>query len=167
MPELNEPLYRLPKQWRLPKTRSSDLEESVISYGIYYGIYVLCVLPGIATPFYTSFVVQILWNWFVVEALHAPNISYFHALGLLIVIHVLKYTESVSKHADDDKHWHRVEAMIDACVPQQRRDATNAEIIAVDKQSEPTWLIALSIFEKPIVNTLALGAGFLVHEFLI
>jgi len=40
-------------------------------------------------PLYTAFVVQTFWNWFIVPSLRAEAISYWPALGLVILAGVL------------------------------------------------------------------------------
>ena len=42
-------------------------------------------------PFHTTFVIQSLWNWFVADALHAAELSYSQAVGILIVVAVLRH----------------------------------------------------------------------------
>ena len=40
-------------------------------------------------PFYTAFVVQNLWNWFVASAIHGEDISYWQSFGALLIISIL------------------------------------------------------------------------------
>jgi hypothetical protein len=58
----------------------------------------------LAMPFYTAFVVQQLWNWFVVPALHASELSYVMTVGLLLLVFLFKHSDSEgldTKQRDD------------------------------------------------------------------
>src|SRR5579864_7815296 len=52
------------------------------------GIWV--AILSFATLFYTPLVLMNLWNWFVADVIHAGNISYWQAVGLLIFVFVAK-----------------------------------------------------------------------------
>ena len=40
---------------------------------------------------YTTFVLQSLWNWFAVEALNAPHVSYWVMYGLVMIANLMFY----------------------------------------------------------------------------
>jgi hypothetical protein len=116
-------------------------------------------------PFYTAFVVQTLWNWFVAEALHSAEISYWQAFGMLILVMVLS-------RRDTDKYereirWKQTKTMLEECLTPARRYTLQEEF----KKEESSWAEIISRSDAPlgkaVLNTFALLAGFAVHTFLI
>lgn len=49
---------------------------------------------------YMTFVFQTLWNWFVVSALHLPQIGFWAAYGIFLVVGIFRATPKVDKDAD-------------------------------------------------------------------
>jgi hypothetical protein len=70
------------------------------------------------TPFYTAFVVQTLWNWFVAEAIHASEISYWQSFGILILVVLLTVKED-TEHTVENR-FNRLSTMIKSLVPAEK-----------------------------------------------
>lgn len=113
---------------------------------------------ALAVGFYTAFVFENIWNWFAAAALHAPEISYWTAYGIFLGFHfIIDRDETFEK----TEIFARLEMMIKACVPEERRAELDAELVAEDKQMG-TKLLG-PIVGQAVGNTVALGIGFVVH----
>jgi hypothetical protein len=64
-----------------------------------------------AVEFYTTFVLQNLWNWFVVQAFNIPSISYWGAYGLVILVRLISPFEDFAA----EQHWKTAFTVLDAC----------------------------------------------------
>jgi len=114
--------------------------------------------------FYTTFVLQSLWNWFVVPALQVPHIGYWLTFGLNAFVGLMLERNEGDKL---DEYIERKVAMsvLNACVP----DGKQAQLRESLKQEEDhgTWIDASgAIFAKIAGNTFALGVGWVVHTTL-
>lgn len=113
---------------------------------------------ALGVGFYTTFVIQNLWNWFAVAAFHVPEISYWTIYGLLLGAHlVFDKDESLEK----GEIFGRIRMMLDACVPEEKREELTAELKAEDESMG--MKIFTMVIVKAIVNTVALGVGFAIH----
>jgi hypothetical protein len=69
-------------------------------------------------PFFTAFVVQTLWNWFVAGALNASPLSYWHAFGLGLFIYLLRAWHDNA--VDETKNLKITLVLLRACVPPEK-----------------------------------------------
>ena len=71
------------------------------------------------SPLYTAFAFQNLWNWFIPDAIHGPEISYWQAGGILILASILRHHdyEAYAK----EKRWKRVLMMMEAVLSEENR----------------------------------------------
>lgn len=122
-----------------------------------------CVLAPI-TPFYTAFVVQNLWDWFLADAVHA-TISYWQSCGILILVGVLRYKESHDYL--ENKRWERMLAMTGAVLSGEELSAINQAFKEKDESWGAILSMATPLAAKAIANTVAIGAGWVVHTFLM
>jgi hypothetical protein len=107
---------------------------------------------------YTTFVLTVLWDWFVVPAFHLSAISFWVMYGLTLLI-------SLFRSAGSDieaEHRHKiVAAMLDACVPDDKREQVMEQL---QEFTEEIWYQAgWKVFGQIITNSIALGIGFVVH----
>ena len=123
------------------------------------GVFAFCLiwLGGL----WTAFVVQNLWNWFLASAIHASELSYFEALGILLLVYLLK--KQSRDRLEDEVRWNKVMAAVDVCVPPHRAEELK---LALAKQETPGWLMVLNIASEPLGATIVLGIGWVVHTFL-
>jgi len=109
---------------------------------------------------YTAFVMQQLWNWFVVGALNVPTISYWSMYGIVIIVGMFREKDTMK----DDDRWERAFTTLKACVPEYKR-ADIDEYVKEQKEGmlgRSWWLIV----EKLFGNTFTLGLGWTIHTFL-
>lgn len=115
---------------------------------------------AVGVGFYTTFVIQNLWNWFAVPALHVPEISYWTIYGLLLGARlVFEKDETFEKQ----EIFGRVGMMIEACVPEEKQADLNAQLLAEDEKMG-TKILSM-VTGQAIGNTITLGIGFAIHLF--
>ena len=123
---------------------------------------------GFIVGFYTTFVLQCLWNWFAVPALQVPRISYWLMFGLNNLISLLFERSEASEEIRENvrnKQWVISMAVLDACVPDEKQSEVQKDI----KQytDDGIWgTVVTTIFRQLAVNTIALGVGWAIHTAL-
>jgi hypothetical protein len=116
-------------------------------------------IPGLMVGIYTAFVAMSMWNWFAVRALHVPSISFLEAIGLIWLIGILTRRPEV----DDIKQKMYI-TILDACVPDDKRDILNENI---KEQKDNIWIDGLSmVFAQIVGNTTTLILGFGLHSLI-
>jgi hypothetical protein len=122
--------------------------------GITYGI-------ALVVGLYTTFVVQSLWNWFAVKALNVPSLSYWEMYGLTMLLGLLLARDG----EQDEQNWKTAFAILDVCVPQEKRDELVEEL---KTRNEGLWLeLGLVVFSKAVGHTLTLAIGWAVYTFFV
>ena len=109
---------------------------------------------------YTTFVMQMLWNWFAVGAFHASEVSYWMMFGLVMLVRTVFWKND----SDDEARYKRLVTIMDACIPEDKRGDVRAEV-EMEEKSAPVML-GLMILGQVMNNTLTLGLGWAVHVFL-
>jgi hypothetical protein len=120
----------------------------------------LTFVVGWVVSFYTTFVFQNLWNWFAVEALHAPEIGYWTMFGLLILIRMVTRKDE----ATEQGRYEKLTKLVVACVPLEKQDEVREEI--EEEKKNLHWTLGGAIIGEAIVIAFALGVGWAVHTFL-
>lgn len=118
-------------------------------------------LVAIVVGFYTTFVLQTLWNWFAVEALHAPTISYWTMYGLMMLVRLVFDKNG----AEMDERFKRLGILVQGCIRDDKSDEVRTAIEDEEK-GLPLTLGAIA-GGQAIANTLTLAIGFFVKAFLI
>jgi cytochrome c biogenesis protein CcdA len=92
-----------------------------------------------AVGLYTTFVLQQLWNWFIVTALHASELSYWEMYGVTMLVFMLLEPNPLG----NEERWEQTLTM-------------------------GIWTkIGAYGFGKLVGNSAALGIGWVVHTFLV
>jgi hypothetical protein len=116
---------------------------------------------GLVLHLYTTFVLMILWNWFVTAAFHVDEISFWLMYGLGLVVQL--FQNPGDEHFDDERRFNRLTIMIDACVPDSMREYVKDEL---QEQNSGMWLdIGTTLFGRFVGNTFTLCVAFVVHIF--
>ena len=68
--------------------------------------------------FYTTLVLQNLWNWFAVPALHVSAISCWLMFGLNMILGLMF---EGSETGEADRRWKVPLTILDACVPEEKQ----------------------------------------------
>lgn len=119
---------------------------------------------GIVVSLYTTFIIQKLWNWFAVPALHVPEISFWGIYGLVLLVSILAEDQKGANKSKDEQRWRCLYHALDACIPAEKRDVVMEQI---DEAGVGMWArIVSEVFGKVIGNTLTLIIGWVVHAFL-
>ena len=119
-------------------------------------------LVGIIVALYSTFVIQNLWNWFAVPAFHVPNLSFWQMYGIVLLVKIL-WDQENSK--SDDPRWDIALDVLDACVPEEKRDWVQDRL---KSHEQGIWVrVAINTFGKVFGYTATLGIGWGVHEFLV
>lgn len=108
---------------------------------------------------YTTFVLTIMWNWFVTPTFHVSDISFLMMYGLVLVVSL--FQSPSDRNFAEDHRWKGLMTAVEACIPPDRMEEVKEEIS--NQQSEMWWGIGSSIFARAFGNTVALGIGFVVH----
>jgi hypothetical protein len=115
----------------------------------------------LAGQFYTAFVVQNLWNWFVAEAVHGTEISYWRTLGFMILIYVLRHYGSLE--LEREERWKQLLMMVEACVPPENKQEVR---FANQKLKSQNSINNTTSIGEAAIGTIALGLGWVIHTFL-
>lgn len=115
---------------------------------------------AVVVGFYTTFVIQNLWNWFAVPALHVPEISYWTMYGLLLGARLVFEKDETFEKAEV---FGRVGMMIEACVPEEKQADLNAQLLAEDEKMG-TKILSM-VAGQAVGNTITLGIAFAIHIF--
>jgi hypothetical protein len=120
---------------------------------------VLFFAVGLLVNLYTTFVLTICWNWFVTTAFHVSEISFWVMYGLVLVVSLFQnpYDASVA----EDQRWNSALIMIDACVPEDRKQYVKEEL--EDLKPQMWFEIGSALFGRIVGTTLTLGIAFVVH----
>jgi hypothetical protein len=117
-------------------------------------------LVSMIVSFYTTFVLQQLWNWFAVAAFQASKISFWEMYGLVLLVGLL--TESHSEVIDEPR-WKTLFTILDIWCPEDKRQAVEE---AMEEQKKSIWMDSgVLIFAKFAGNTLTLVIGWGIHTF--
>lgn len=116
---------------------------------------------GAVIGLYTTFVLQQLWNWFVTEAFHFSQISFWVMYGIVLIIGMFSYNPKL----EEQQQFKALATGLDACVPDERRESVNEQI---KEQTDQIWVDAgFHVFGKVVSNTISLALGWAVHAFLV
>ena len=108
---------------------------------------------------YTAFVAMCMWNWFAVQALNVPSISFLQMLGLVWLLSIL-----TNRPDQDEIKWKSLFAIIEQCVPQEKQEAMAD---AIHEIQENIWVdLSGKIVGQIIGNTITLILGFVLHSFI-
>ena len=117
---------------------------------------VLIFLGSLIVNLYTTFVLTILWNWFATVALHTSEISFWMMYGLVLIVGLFQKADDTN-----EERWKGLLIMVNACVPENRRDDIKEELEGLVPAA---WSgVAFAFIGKIIGNSLALGVGFAIH----
>jgi hypothetical protein len=106
---------------------------------------------------YTTYVLTVLWSWFVTPAFGLAHVSFWMMYGLTMLIGLLRRPDDV-----EGEQRHKIVAvMLDACVPPERREDVTEQLEEFNKEiwAQAGWYV----FGQFVNNTFALGLGFVVR----
>src|SRR4030095_15716360 len=113
--------------------------------------------------FYTTFVLQSLWNWFAVPALNVPRLSYWGTYGLGMVIYCFK--ASPGEFVTNEHRWKIAMTMLQDCVRPDREEHVKEELTIIDHGLVgEVWSINAAQFGA---QTFTLSVGWLIHTFFV
>ena len=116
-------------------------------------LWCLSILVGV----FKAFVLLNLWNWFVVDAFHVSSISFLSMLG------IMWFVQLVTDHPNHDTWalWKKAFAMVDFCIPEQKREAAEEVIKQLDGEMwEDLWV---GVGQQILGAGTLLALGFCVH----
>ena len=126
---------------------------------------------GVFFSLFTAFVLQNLWNWFAVPALHLPEISFWTMYGFTLIIGLFQGYENSERQAQEHTNnlrWALANYVLDFSLSDDQRKKTDE--FAKEKKNEEEaefWLkIISSAFGKVVGNSFTLVVGWGVHSFL-
>jgi hypothetical protein len=120
---------------------------------------ILFFLVGLVVNLYTTLVLTILWNWFATAALHTSEISFWLMYGLVLMVNLLRSPSA--ENPSEEKRWKVLSLMVNACVPEDKRDDLMDEVKSV--QSEKWIDLGVFMFSQVVGDTVALGVGAAIH----
>jgi hypothetical protein len=121
---------------------------------------------GVVIALYTTFVLQHLWNWFVVSAFHTFEISFWTMYGITLVVGLLIQWEDTTTFHQLKGLTMMVEAL-EVCMPVDKREQLD-EKFTEEMTGFGIWKeIGLRSLSKIARNTFVLVMGWAVHVFLV
>ena len=140
---------------------SERLNRSLFAPGRTITKSILAFCLGLVVHLYTTFVLMLLWNWFVVPTFHVGDISFWTMYGLVILVSLFK--DDTDKNFADERRWKALMIAIDACIPPDQKENVKHELEEVKGE---LWIdIGVGLFGQVLGNSLTLGIGFLIHTF--
>src|SRR5215469_16352620 len=91
---------------------------TTIVLGIVAGTFALAF--GLVLSLYTAFVLMNLWDWFVAPTCNLSPISFWMMFGLTLVFRLFRNLGS--GESGKLRRLQKIEAMVDACVPDGQRE---------------------------------------------
>lgn len=113
----------------------------------------------IVVGFYTTFVLQTLWNWFAVAAFHVPEVSYWTMYGFMMLIHLV--TDKSTFQSEEQAK--RLGILITACVPEEKQTEV-AEALKAEDDDIGVKLFGL-IVGQVTGSSVVLFLGWVVYTF--
>jgi hypothetical protein len=118
---------------------------------------------GLATGLYATFVLQQLWNWFIVPALNVSAISFWVMCGLYMFAKL--FTQKGDDGFVDEGRWEAANTALDACVPEERRAGLNEQL---KKQTDAIWTkLGLKFFGRFCEYSAMLAIGWGIHTVVL
>ena len=114
---------------------------------------------GLLVGAYTAFVAMCMWNWFAVQALNMPVVSFPVMLGLIWLIGILipQSHEGVIK-------WDSLLTALETCLPDDKRTILSESL---QEQMTNIWVYVLPMtFGKIFADTVVLVLGFGLYVFI-
>src|ERR1043165_2834801 len=112
---------------------------------------------------YASFVLQQLWNWFLVPALRVNEVSFWLMFGIQMFVGQLAHHNSSG--AADEIQWQTATIMFDACVPDERRPGLAEKL---KKHSDEIWTtLGYDLIAQVLKYSTALAIGWGIHTVLL
>lgn len=119
----------------------------------------LFFLLSLVVYLYTTFVLTILWNWFMTVAFHVQEISFWVMYGPVLIVGL--FQNPTDRNFTDETRWKNALVMIHACVPEDRKEFVKEELEALKPH---VWVdIAGDLLGRVGATTLILGVGFVIH----
>ena len=118
---------------------------------------------GLLIGLYATFVLQQLWNWFLVPTINASPISFWAMYGLHLFVVLL--TKHLDHGWENDFRWEGATKLLEAFVPDERRET----LLALSKkQTEEVWMMAGAMcFSNAVGYSITLVTGWVVHTVLM
>jgi len=115
-----------------------------------------------ATGFYTTFVLQNLWNWFVVPALHTAEVSYWMMYGIQLIWDLLSVRGW--DNPVNERRWEVALMAIDMCIPDEKRVRFGESLNAIEGAR---WSkLAEQVAGDLAAATVTLAVAWGIHTFL-
>jgi len=112
---------------------------------------------------YTTFVLTMLWDWFVTAAFHVGEIAYWNMYGLVLAIRLLSPSAEAALLLA--QKWEFAMKMLEACIPEDRRTEVMRDL---DKDKVGTNAQLLIANATGLAgSTMSLVIGFAIHTFLM
>ena len=114
---------------------------------------------GLVIHLYTTLVLTILWNWFVVPVFRVSQVSFWLIYGLVLVVNM--FQSPSDQTSDADRRTKSLMTAIEACIPEDRRESVREEL---ESQSKEIWTdLGALMFGRVFGVTVTLGIAFIVH----
>jgi hypothetical protein len=113
---------------------------------------------------YYAFALMLMWNWFVAQGLHLPELSFVEALGIIWTISLLRGTPSEASPVSS-KRWELLFSVLDHCVPENKIEAVRE---LIKESTEGVWAELIGgAFGQAFGTTVILGLGWTAHTFFM
>ena len=110
-----------------------------------------------AVGFYTTFVLQVLWNWFAVGSLNVRPILYWQMYGLNLLVQLVIERSTF----DEETQWRRAFLLMYTSVPADKKADVDDEI---ESENDRVWLDAgVMVFGRILTNSATLVIGWVIH----
>src|SRR4051794_23453001 len=75
------------------------------------------LLTFFVIPLYTTFVLSVMWGWFIVPPFHVEQISFWGMYGLVLIVSMFGREETFK----EDQRWKILMPAVQMCVPEARK----------------------------------------------
>jgi hypothetical protein len=120
--------------------------------------FVWAALAGVAVNLYRTFVIQTLWNWFVVPTFKIGEISFLPMFGLVLLISIMR---GWATDSPNELEWKMATHMLNACVPIEKREELAATL---EREQKTIWNdLGTKSLGEVLGVTVGLVIGWVVH----
>jgi len=123
-------------------------------------------LVGLFAFFYTTFVMQCYWNWFLSRALSIHEISFFGMMGVLLFIQLIVEGYSSVREHNTQYRLKKFYELVFIFIPKEREDEVLSTIKEFDEQESEISKGFEIVFGKLFSNTTSLIIGFVVQSLI-
>ena len=116
-------------------------------------------IVALVLSLYATFVLQQLWDWFLVPVLNVGPISFWAMFGLELLVKLATEPRDIGDKFDI---WERGVKLLEVCVPDGRLQTFRA-LAKGDMDEDAWWRVGVTSFQSAFYYSFTLAIGWFVH----